>query len=209
MSGSGIEIKFSEDWFMKFARGKSIGKKRLKEALRRGMETAGKAMQADFVSKLHSGKLKKRTGQLEKSFLKPGSLKIEAKSGSYQIIFGSDDPAAWALEKGATVTPKRGKWLAWPLIKFKTLKEYQGKRPAKRFFDRHGRNALFVPPKTIKGLSAGIYLKTGKGRLQKHFKVARQTKVPRRLLFERRTQSFWDREGAEIVMASMKSKLGL
>jgi hypothetical protein len=205
--GAGIEIKFSEDWFGQILRGDPSAKGQMLNALRGGMKKAGKGMQRDFVSKLHSGKLKKRTGDLEKSFLKPGALAVTGtKIDNLKIVFGSDSPTAMALETGATVTPKRGQWLAWPSSLAKR-QQLPGKTPARDFFQRHGKNALFKAPGE-KGAYGGIFLKIGKNRLEKWFNVARQTKVPRRLWFERRTNRYWQDKGMDIVHKEMMRLVG-
>ena len=120
-------------------------------------------------------------------------------------MFGTDSPAAWILEKGGTVTPKKGKWLAWPSSLAKR-RQFPGNTPARDFFQQHGRNALFRGPE--KGLVGGIYLKIGKNRLEKGFHVARQVKVPKRLLFERRTNNYWKKKGIDVVEKEMKRLLG-
>jgi len=204
MTGSGIEIKFSEDWLMDMIRGKPGGKTKLKNALKQSMLKAGKAMQANFVTTLRQGKIKKRTGELEKSFLAPGALTIVGN----RILFGSDNPAAWSLEKGMrSVKPKNSKYLAFPLKKYRLQREYQGNHPARKFFQKFGNDAVFIPPGGKP--KAGIYLKRGKKRLQKHFHVARQTKVPKLLNFEKTTNAFWKNQGMKVVEDGLISKLGL
>lgn len=204
--GSGIEIKFSEGWLADYLQGKPRGKKVLFETLRRGMKKAGKGMQRDFVSQLYSSKLKKRTGELEKSFLKPGSLVLTGSTiGTMKLVFGSDSPAAWALEKGGPITPKKGKWLAWPSSLAKR-RQFPGKTPARDFFQQHGRNALFRGP--TKGLVGGIFLKIGKNRLEKWFHVAKQVQQPKRLFFERRTNRYWEHKGMDLVQKEMESLVG-
>jgi len=211
ISGSGVEISFSEDWLMDMIRGKPAGKAKLKVAMRAAMLKAGKEMQRSFVSTLYSGRLKKRTGDLGKSFMKPGSLKIASSGGAVWIVFGTDDPSAWPLETGATITPKKGEWLAWPLEKYKLQRDYQGNSPARMFFQKFGKNALFVAPggkHAGRRLKGGIYMKEGKGRLKKHFHVAKQTRVPRLLNFERNTNKFWKNKGMGIVEDTLMEKLG-
>jgi len=207
--GTGITIAFHEDWFSQIMEGKPGGKKKLADALKEGMKKASKEMQKDFVSKLYSGKLKRRSGDLEKSFMVPGALAVTGTlTSGIKVHFGSDNKYAWALEKGATIRPTAGKWLAWPSSLAKR-KQFRGDpRPARKFFQTHGKRAVFKAPGE-KGKYGGIFLKIGKNRLQKWFHVAKSTKVPKRLHFESRTNSFWETKGMAIVEEAMVKRLGI
>ena len=202
--------------------------KQMKEALLKVGGILQRNWQKDIykVSGYKSG-----TGKLKKSFNFKKSLKVTGnKIENYKLVFGSNLAYAEALETGATIRPKKGKFLAWPTTQAK--KEGWAGKSASDFFARYrlGKDsyALWKGTKASGG-RGGIYLyppkkgggtrKKGKRRKQKFkvplpnskkmFNLARKVKVPGRLGFLQYCEKYLSTTGMAKIRVSMNKALGI